>query len=268
MNNVHSPLYNTIGIGYNTTRRADPYLTDRIAHHLAPRIAGRYLDTGCGTGNYTIALAARGLNMYGLDPSDVMLERAMALNADIIWMQGTAEQIPTPSDMFDGITGILTIHHWINLEAAFKELSRVLKNNGKIVFLTATPEQMEGYWHWHYFPEMMKTSGMQMPAMQKINEAATNAGLEIASTENYFVKDDLQDHFLYVGKNKPELYFDETIRKGISGFAAFSNREEVDAGLVQLRADIDNGSFAAVKQKYENEIGDYLFVTLQKPAKQ
>jgi len=49
-------LYDRIGVGYDDTRQADPYLRSRLIHHLRPSPSGRYLDIGSGTGNYTFAM--------------------------------------------------------------------------------------------------------------------------------------------------------------------------------------------------------------------
>ena len=54
--------YDEIGTGYNSTRQADPYLTERLLYHLQPKTDRLYLDIGCGTGNYTCTLADKGLN--------------------------------------------------------------------------------------------------------------------------------------------------------------------------------------------------------------
>lgn len=53
-------LYDQIGVGYDATRRADGYIVDRLANLLKLRSGASYLDVACGTGNYTLALAARG----------------------------------------------------------------------------------------------------------------------------------------------------------------------------------------------------------------
>ena len=52
-------LYDKIGIGYDTTRRADPFILSRLLHYLAPVKGRLYLDVGCGTGNYTAAIELR-----------------------------------------------------------------------------------------------------------------------------------------------------------------------------------------------------------------
>ena len=57
-------LYDSIGIEYDTTRRADPYIAGRLAHHLALSKGGTYLDLACGSGNYTNALSARAGRWY------------------------------------------------------------------------------------------------------------------------------------------------------------------------------------------------------------
>ena len=256
--------YDKIGTGYNSTRQADPYLTERLIHHLQPQNDRLYLDIGCGTGNYTCTLADKGLNFIGVEPSEKMLSEAKNRNQQINWLKGTAEQIPTEDKAFDGIIATLTIHHWTDLKKAFVELDRVLADNGKIVMFTSTPEQMKGYWLNHYFPKMLHSSIVQMPSLVDIQEAIRQTGLKITDIEKYFIKDDLQDCFLYVGKNNPDCYFDETIRHGISSFSSLANIEEVKQGLSKLKNDIDNQSFDKIKDQYANELGDYLFITIDK----
>ena len=256
--------YDKIGTGYNSTRQADPYLTERLLYHLQPQNDRLYLDIGCGTGNYTCTLADKGLNFIGVEPSEKMLSEAKNRNQQINWLKGTAEQIPTEDKAFDGIIATLTIHHWTDLKKAFVELDRVLADNGKIVMFTSTPEQMKGYWLNHYFPKMLHSSIVQMPSLVDIQEAIRQTGLKITDIEKYFIKDDLQDCFLYVGKNNPDCYFDETIRHGISSFSSLANIEEVKQGLSKLKNDIDNQSFDKIKDQYANELGDYLFITIDK----
>ena len=257
-------IYNTIGTGYNFTRQADPYLTNRLLHFLRPGPNKRFLDIGCGTGNYTIALASHGPDFTGVEPSEEMLKQAHEKNQKINWLLGTAEQIPAHECSFDSVIATLTIHHWTNLDKAFNEIYRVTKASASIVLFTATPMQMQGYWLNHYFPAMLRSSISQMPGFDVVKNAMTNAGFKITTTEKYFVQDDLQDHFLYCGKYHPELYFDESVRKGIFSFSALANVEEVKNGLAKLKADLDSGQFVEIKTRYENELGDYLFLVGEK----
>ncbi len=251
-------LYDHIGNNYNHTRQADELIANTIFNSLG-KSDGKFLDVGCGTGNYTIAMAEKGLNMSGLEPSEKMLSKAKSRNENITWIQAAAEAIPTENETFNGIFGTLTLHHWTNIKTAFKELYRVLKVNSNIVFFTSTPEQMKSYWLNHYFPKMLEESILQMPSFNVVQNAATEAGFKVLAPEKYNIQDNLKDHFLYVGKNNPELYFQEKIRMGISSFADLANIEEVENELKRLDTDLKNGKFDIIKKAYENTNGDYLF---------
>lgn len=258
------PIYDSIGKNYNSTRQADPFIVSRLLHFLNPLKDDYYFDIGCGTGNYTIALAEAGLLLSGMEPSLEMLKVARSRYAEIWWTLGFAEEIPIDDESFSGAIATLTIHHWSDLSEGFKEVSRVLKPGGKFVLFTATPLQMGGYWLNYYFPEMLRESIVKMPSLELITDALSNAGFSIPDTEKYFIQDNLQDKFLYSGKNNPGIYLDDTIRKGISSFAALANEAEINKGLEKLGGDLETGEFKAIKDKYDNANGDYLFVVAKK----
>ena len=252
--------YDTIGANYNRTRKADPYLTERLWEHLRPQPGGLYLDIGCGTGNYTNALQRKGYRFIGIDPSREMLDKARAVNPDIDWRPGTAEDTGLDRNSVDAIMATLTLHHWPSLERGFTELYRVLKGGGRLVIFTSTPEQMRGYWLNHYFPDMMAASIAQMPSLEQVSEAMTGAGFAIIRTEKHAIRADLEDLFLYSGKHKPSLYLEPEVRQGISSFSALAPAEEVEAGLEQLQADLLSGKIFEVMRAYENDRRDYLYI--------
>ena len=252
--------YDEIGVDYNLTRRADPYLLSRIQHHLNPYGEGLYLDIGCGTGNYTIALANQGVRFVGIDPSSEMLSRAKARNDQVEWKMGKVENLPIDDESVEGILASLTIHHWGNLEQGFRELYRVAKPGSNLIIFTATPKQMTGYWLNHYFPEMLKDSMAQMPAYKKVELAINRAGFELSATEKYNIKPDLADLFLYSGKHHPKLYLNAQVRNGISSFSDLAHAQEVADGLRMLKEDIATGKINDVIFNYRNDLGDYLFL--------
>ena len=258
--------YDKIGVDYNLTRKADKYLTEQLLYHLQPTKNGKYLDIGCGTGNYTNELQKNGFDFIGIDPSELMLEKAKLKNDKIDWKIGSAENTGLSENFVDGIIGSLTIHHWTDLKIGFSELNKVLKPNGRIVIFTSTPKQMKGYWLNHYFPKMLSDSIIQMPTLEKVEKAMTESGIELIESHKYFIKHDLEDQFLYCGKQNPELYFNEQIRHGISSFSSLSNRIEVENGLLELRKDIDSGKIQEIVKSYENDLGDYLYIIGKKPA--
>lgn len=258
--------YDTIGKGYNTTRKADKLLTENLIRLLAPHKGGVYLDIGCGTGSYTLEFQKSGYQFIGIDPSIKMLEKAMQRNNGVDWRLGSAENTGLAPNQVDGIIGSLTIHHWTNLKKGFKELNSIVKANGRIVIFTSTPAQMKGYWLNHYFPKMLEDSIVQMPKLIRVKKAMENAGFEVSNTEKYFIHPDLADKFLYCGKHNPEIYFNEEVRNGISSFSSLSNKIEVEEGLAKLKLDIKSGEINKVMKEYENELGDYLYIIGKKPA--
>lgn len=257
-------LYDLIGGGYNRTRTADPFLAARLFTLLAPRKDLRCLDVGCGTGNYTVALASRGCSFYGVDPSAKMLEQAKRKSHSVFWTQASAENLPFEDEFFGAATASLTIHHWKNLEKAFTEIHRVLKNKSNLVIFTAFPEQMKKYWLNHYFPKMLKASMDVMPGRKTVEAALKSAGFAAVEEEKYFIEPDLQDLFLYSGKQRPALYLDEQVRNGISSFTVLSNKEEVENGLRKLKDDLENENFSKIAGRYESNAGDYSFVVAAK----
>ncbi|MDY8134816.1 class I SAM-dependent methyltransferase [Aquimarina sp. 2201CG5-10] len=256
--------YDSIGIGYNTTRKTDPYLFRRLSTLLNPHPNGLYLDIGCGTGNYTSEFAKKGYQFIGIDPSLEMLKKAKEKHSKVTWKIGTAEQIDIASESIDGIIASLTIHHWKDLKKGFSELNRVLKPNGKIVIFTSTPKQMKGYWLRHYFPKMLEDSITQMPSLDDIRNSLFSSKLKIDQTEKYNIQPDLQDLFLYSGKHNPKLYFNPKIRQGISSFSSLAYNEEIDKGLDFMQRDINSGQIDTVIKNYKNTLGDYLFLVINK----
>ena len=261
MDQIGHARYDRIGIGYDATRKPDTFLLRKMYSFLTADSAnGKFLDVGCGTGNYTHELNKLGLQFTGIDPSEEMLEKARLKNNSIKWLQGTAENIDIPANFYDGILVSLTIHHWNDLEAGFKEIGRVLKPRGILVLFTTLPSQNKSYWLNHYFPIMMEDSMKILPTLKSIEISLEAGGIDIIEKEPYFIRPDLEDHFLYCGKHNPELYFDENIRKGISSFSMIAHQDEINSGLKKLRRDIDNGRIKEIMDAYKNDLGDYLFI--------
>ena len=125
-----TPVYDRIGAGYDRTRRADSYITERIAGHLSLQENGMYLDVACGTGNYTVALADLGGNWLGIDVSDRMLQRARTKSHNVRLALAQGENLPFANDTFSGAVCTLALHHFDRLEPVFSEIHRRLIGAG------------------------------------------------------------------------------------------------------------------------------------------
>jgi ubiquinone/menaquinone biosynthesis C-methylase UbiE len=257
---MSAAIYDEIGQTYDTTRSADPKIIKEIVKHLSPCLEGDYLDIGCGSGNYTEAIFKKGFNICGIDISQVMLNMAKKKNPQIEWIHGDAGNLPFSDNLYDGAICILATHHIQNLDKAFQEIFRVIRK-GIFVIFTALPEQMKQYWLNEYFPNMIFKSSEFMSSFENLSQALQSAGFQDIKMEKFFVTNELRDLFLQSGKYRPQIYLDPSIRSGISSFAMEQNQIEVALGCERLQKDILSGKTQEVIQSYENELGDYVFIS-------
>lgn len=98
------------------------------------------LEYGCGDGENTVALAARGAGrVLSLDISPDLIEiarRRLAVNgvgADVEFVVGSAHDVPLADESVDVVFGIAILHH-LDLGLAAREVKRVLRPGGRAVF--------------------------------------------------------------------------------------------------------------------------------------
>ncbi|RPF50402.1 class I SAM-dependent methyltransferase [Aquisalibacillus elongatus] len=258
-----APLYDQIGLSYDTTRKADPEITRRLRYHLQVTDQSQVLDIACGTGNYTVALEHTGLNMFGVDQSKEMIKHAQEKSTTIHWELGDVSKLPFNNKVFNGVACTLAIHHFDNLLVPFQEVYRVL-DCGRFVIFTSSHEQMKYYWLNEYFPDAIAESAQQMPNIKDVTETLGTAGFNIIGNETFLIQPDLEDFFLYSGKYDPNMYLNEKVRSGISTFANLASEEEVEIGIEKLRKDIESKRIEEVLTKYTSQLGDYTFVVAEK----
>ena len=122
--------------------RCITYAADRFRHAAgdARWPYGRALELGCGTGFFLLNLMQAGLTARGsvtdLSPGMVAaaLRNAENLGLDVDGRVADAEQIPYDDATFDVVVGHAVLHHIPDLDAAFREVLRVLKPGGRFVF--------------------------------------------------------------------------------------------------------------------------------------
>ncbi len=98
----------------------------------------RILDLGCGAGEASVYFALKGGDVFSVDLSDEMLKKANELAAAhgvaIQTFAMPAEALRFDDNLFDYIYGSSILHH-ADLSQTIKEVTRVLKKNGKAVFI-------------------------------------------------------------------------------------------------------------------------------------
>jgi ubiquinone/menaquinone biosynthesis C-methylase UbiE len=111
--------------------RSRPEYPAEAVGWLLPEGAATVLDLGAGTGKLTRALAARGLEVYAIDPSSRMLDQLRAAIPDAIISVGTAEDIPLADASVDAIL-VGQAWHWVDQDVALPSVARVLKPGGTL----------------------------------------------------------------------------------------------------------------------------------------
>ena len=89
------------------------------------------LDVGCGTGYSAVALAKYCLQVYGIDPSQSMLEEARP-HEKITYQQGIGEDLLLPDKSVDVVTFAGSLFY-AKSEFLIKELQRVCRNQAIVI---------------------------------------------------------------------------------------------------------------------------------------
>lgn len=115
-----------------------------------PATAGmRVLEVGCGQGIDLVRYARAGARATAIDltPRHVELARlhlaALGLAAEVV--QGDAERLPFPDATFDRVSSTGVLHHTPGMEAAIREILRVLKPGGEARLLVYNRNSLH-YW--------------------------------------------------------------------------------------------------------------------------
>jgi SAM-dependent methyltransferase len=97
---------------------------------------------GCGDGFLPALFAMKGAKVWGIDISDVAIERQIQraaklnFNGNLRFSVGSVEELPYESGLFDLVLGLYILHHLPDaLASACAELRRVLKPSGTAIFI-------------------------------------------------------------------------------------------------------------------------------------
>ncbi|GAB3020742.1 class I SAM-dependent methyltransferase [uncultured Cyclobacterium sp.] len=112
-----------------------------VIEWLRPNKRLRFLDIGCGTGNFSLALAAHSEKVYAIDVSETMLKAAKA-KADIKQIKNISFShtgylnFNLPEKSIDGVISSLSLHHlpdyWKSI--ALEKIFHILKPGGRFYF--------------------------------------------------------------------------------------------------------------------------------------
>ena len=124
---------------------------------------GSAIDVACGTGKLAFALAER-VGPFGrvlaVDLSARMIEQATARHPDVVQLEfrvASALALPAADASFDAATIAFGLRNLSDFEAAFREMSRVVRPGGRVVCLELS-EPRPRWWARVYLAAFRRTA--------------------------------------------------------------------------------------------------------------
>jgi SAM-dependent methyltransferase len=217
---MSEPLYDRIGSGYASYRRADP----RIAAHIDAALGHTrtVLNVGAGAGSYEPG----GRSVVAVEPSAEMVRQRGPDAAPAV--RASADRLPFRDGSFETVLAILSIHHWPDWRQGLREMLRVAAD--RVVLFTWDPDTA-GFWLVRdYFPEMLAIDKRNFPQLRSLE-----ALLGSMEAHPVLIPADCSDGFSGAYWRRPQAYLDADVRRAISTFAKLPDPEPA---LARLRTDL------------------------------
>ena len=101
---------------------------------------GKFLDVGCGSGDFLLVMKELGMDCYGVEPGK--FDREFAKRNKLKIFHGTLEKAEYPDNFFDVISLTWVFEHVSEPMKTMKELNRILKPNGTLIMAVPQSNSM------------------------------------------------------------------------------------------------------------------------------
>ena len=149
-----------------------------VQRHLSPAPGMTLVDIGAGTGQFAAAFSDWfGLEILAVEPSAAMRAQ-IPRRPGIRSLEGDASSLPLPDGSADGAWLSLVLHHIPDLEAAAREIRRVLRPGAPVLIRQGYPDRADKKhtFPWEFFPETARATDT-FPSLEQTSRAFAAAGL-------------------------------------------------------------------------------------------
>lgn len=122
-------------------KRPHRFIEKPMMRELLPNLENKkVLMLGCGTGEESLMLKEFGAtDIVGIDLSKESINLAKESYSEYEFLVGDMHKLPFENMSFDFVYSSLAIHYSDNPESVYKEIYRVLKENGQLLFSVGHP---------------------------------------------------------------------------------------------------------------------------------
>jgi len=146
---------------FNTTykQRGNLYLRPVKAYFIFAELlklkpGDRLLDVACGLGRMIEAAQDYSKQLYGIDISDVAIEKAKKKFPNHHLQVANAEKLPFEDGLFDKITCLGSLERMLDIESVFSEMQRVSSSKATFCFLVRNSKSFK----WVIFKKWLRTT--------------------------------------------------------------------------------------------------------------
>jgi SAM-dependent methyltransferase len=168
---------------YDQPLRLFPIEEPTMHRLLDPLPASVVLDAACGTGRYSVHLAARGHRIIGVDRSPEMLAKARQKLPQSEFREGDLKALPLEAKSVDVAVCALAMVHLPEVGKAVAELARVVRPGGRVIISDVHPFIVLLGWQAQFPTALGGTGFMRLHAHLPSDycQASAAAGLRVRS---------------------------------------------------------------------------------------